>query len=268
MSTPPLMSERDDPFSPNGAWRDCAYASAIMLVHKAGKRWWPAGYGVREREALERSDDQPDETGANYRDIQLACHRRYALSLPTVPPDALGRWLAGTAKRGFSVPGRMTNLPPFLRRWDTAFTGAHQVYVEPMGDGLHVRWLDPLATWGFKGDIVPVTTVLAFNAPFAGQALSLKEGDATDYRLAVTKYAVPATYDVKAGTTLAGYSPERPGSAVKTQTFAAPATVTADAEVTVTWPNYQQAPVPKGGPFLRVTTGPFAGLLIVKARVA
>lgn len=266
-STPPLVSERDDPYSPNGAWRDCAYASAMMLVHKGGKRWWPKGYGVTERELLERADDKPDERGANYKDVQLAVARRYAITLPTVTDAGLASGLLGSDTRGFSVPGVMGLVPTFLRRWDPTFVGNHQVYVQPLGDGTHVRWMDPLATWGYGGDIVPIQTVVVFNDPFPGQALTLKEGDATDYRLAVTKYPAARRWRVAAGTTLAGYDPERPGAAVRTVTFAINSSAMADAEVTVTWPNYQTPPVPRGGPFLRVTSGGFTGLLIPKSKV-
>lgn len=73
---------------------------------------------------------------------------------------------------------------------------------------------------------------------------------------------------VPAGTTLSAYDPARPGAAVATTTFSAAYSALCDAEVFVSYPGTTTPPVPRGGPFLRVTSGGFAGLLIVKAQVA
>jgi len=76
----------------------------------------------------------------------------------------------------------------------------------------------------------------------------------------------PATWRVAAGVTLNGYDPAKPGQIVKTMTFSSPSTATASAEAFVAW-TPAPGPVPRGGPFLQVVDGYFAGLLIVKALV-
>lgn len=82
----------------------------------------------------------------------------------------------------------------------------------------------------------------------------------------------PRKWVVAAGVTLSGYSVTKPGVAQKTSTFTAASSAHADAEVHVDWTNADGTPVaappsPNGGPFLRVTDGTYAGLLIVKALV-
>lgn len=79
----------------------------------------------------------------------------------------------------------------------------------------------------------------------------------------------PRPWRVAAGVTLNGYDPAKPNVVVAS--FATgPSAAACDAEVSVSWvdvPAGQAAPIPRGGPFLRVTLGGFAGLLIVKALV-
>jgi len=269
MSTPSLMSERDDPFA-GGKWKDCTYAAHMMAAYKTGFRAFPLGYTRDEREALERADDRPDETGGNVIVLETAMSRRYGFKLVAVPNRDLEAALRGPASRGFAIAGLMSKVSTFLRRWDPPFTGAHDTYVEPVGDSKHVLWLDPLAKWGFKGDIIPVETVLTFNAPFGvGNVRMAVEGSQRGYRLTVAKYAQPKSWKVTKGTMLYGYDPDYPGGPVRTASFSADSSASADAEVTVSWPGNQSppVPVPHGGPFLRVTTGIFEGLLIVKARV-
>lgn len=91
--------------------------------------------------------------------------------------------------------------------------------------------------------------------------------------LSIYPYPAPVTWRVKAGTTLSGYDPNYPGQAFKTTTFTSDSSANADADVYVSW-DVSPAPIPKGGPFLRVTNGIFGvqsghpqGLLIVKALV-
>lgn len=76
----------------------------------------------------------------------------------------------------------------------------------------------------------------------------------------------PRTWRVAAGVTLNGYDAKQPGAVVKSATFASPSSALADATVYVTH-DPGPGPVPRGGPFLRVTNGMFAGLLIVAALV-
>lgn len=77
----------------------------------------------------------------------------------------------------------------------------------------------------------------------------------------------PRIWRVAAGVTISGYSVTKPGVAVKTIKFASASSASADAQVYVSWSGPLPHPIPKGGPFLRVTNGAFAGLLIVQALV-
>jgi hypothetical protein len=78
----------------------------------------------------------------------------------------------------------------------------------------------------------------------------------------VTPFSTPRRWVVPAGTTLHGYDPARPGRVIVTRTFATASSARADATVFVTSPV-----VPRGGPFLRVVDGIYAGLLIVASLV-
>lgn len=76
----------------------------------------------------------------------------------------------------------------------------------------------------------------------------------------------PRLWRVSAGVTINGYDPAKPNTIVKSDTFDSRSAAHADAEVFVTW--VSGTAVPRGGPFLRVTDGTFAGLLIVKSLVS
>lgn len=163
MSTPPLMSERDEPSG--GPWRDCWISAGMMACHKEGFRRFPLGWTVEEREALERATGKEPETGGNVTAFDAGTKARYGFALSPLV-GSLDGFLRGPATRGAMVAGMMSEVPINLRRWQPSFAGAHMVYVEPVGNGSSVRWLDPLATWGFTGDVIPVETVLRYNKPF------------------------------------------------------------------------------------------------------
>ena len=68
------------------------------------------------------------------------------------------------------------------------------------------------------------------------------------------------------GQRLSAYDPTRPGGPVRTIRFWTISSAYADARVRVDWPD--GAPrIPRGYPFLRVSTGAFAGLLVVESQV-
>lgn len=78
----------------------------------------------------------------------------------------------------------------------------------------------------------------------------------------------PRKFVIAAGVTVAGYNPAKPGVVVKSVVGPTGGTMAhADAEVSVSWIGTTTPPTPRGGPFLRVTDGVLAGLLIVKALV-
>ena len=149
-----VWSERPEPHA-NGL-RDCTYSSGLMGLVFGGFTGFPKGiYTVDEREALERSDDQPDETGASLSDLVTAVKRRYDVSWSISRIVLLAQHHA-RSDLGFIIQGRNGNLPAGdnLRRWDPSFTGGHCVFINPTGDGQHVHWYDPEAPMEWPGEIV------------------------------------------------------------------------------------------------------------------
>ncbi|MES2210976.1 MAG: peptidoglycan recognition family protein [Chloroflexota bacterium] len=77
----------------------------------------------------------------------------------------------------------------------------------------------------------------------------------------------PRVWRVATGVTLNGYDPAKPGVVVAQFVATSPSQAHADAEVSVSWIGTATPPVPRSGPFLRVTDGALKGLLIVKRLV-
>ena len=162
MATTLVWSERNDPNAPKGAWRDCTYSSGLMGMVFSGFTKFPLGlYSVAEREALERSDNQPDETGASLDDLCLAMKNRYGKVKVKSAIDLLSQHHK-RSDLGFVIQGLNGNLSAGhpLRRWDPGFTGAHAIFIVPTGDGVHVRWFDPEATNKYQGDTTDWPTVM------------------------------------------------------------------------------------------------------------
>lgn len=78
----------------------------------------------------------------------------------------------------------------------------------------------------------------------------------------------PRRFGIAAGATINGYDPAQPGKVVKSATFPSGSSADATHTVSVSWPGTNPAPVPRGGPFLLVSDGTFAGLLVVAASVS
>lgn len=76
-------------------------------------------------------------------------------------------------------------------------------------------------------------------------------------------FASPAVWQTRSGTRLIGYDPARPNTLVVDRTWSVVSSAHAAAVVSVSWPGVVSPPVPRGGPFLEVTDGVYAGLLIV-----
>lgn len=154
-----VWSERDEPFGDH-RWRDCTYSSYLMALAFGGLTAFKLGiYTAAEREAFERSDSRPDETGSNLNNTDEAATKRYGPKYKLVAPTdnlAIALTKVGTA---LVVQGVNSRLSTYLRRWDASFTGNHCVCVIPVGGGKS-RWLDPLATWKYEGDIVDNIDIL------------------------------------------------------------------------------------------------------------
>jgi hypothetical protein len=167
MTQPYNWSERVEPNSSTGL-KDCTYAAGLTGMVYAGFGPFPLGiYTVAEREALERSDDQPDETGASLGDLVTALSRRYKKTKKVNGAVALASLLDGRV--GLVVQGYLKNFPAghTLRRWQPGFTGGHAIFVYH-GTDLKYHWYDPLAPMKFAGDIVSKADVLTFARGLGG----------------------------------------------------------------------------------------------------
>jgi hypothetical protein len=82
-----------------------------------------------------------------------------------------------------------------------------------------------------------------------------------------TPFPYPVLFVTRIGTTLIGYDPARPNVAVVSRAWTAASPAHARASVYVSWPGDTSPPVPRGGPFLEVIDGIYAGLIIVAGLV-
>ena len=173
---PVVWSERTELHDATGAEHDCAYSAILDCLIWGGKVSYTRGiYTPEEREALERSDAQPDETGASSADIDVAIKTRYGLAAH-IPATLSEAWQVGHA---ISVGGRLANFPAghSLRRWDPEYTGGHRVCVVVLS-ATTARWLDPLAPWKYVGDTVSLMAVQTFiGARLASDLRYVKENE-------------------------------------------------------------------------------------------
>jgi hypothetical protein len=170
-----VWSEKPEPNA--SGYKDCTYASGLMGMVYGGYTAFPKGvYSTEEREALERSDDQPNETGASLSDLRVAIRRRYGKDRVINAPAALSG-LLDRDNTGYVVQGNPGSFPAGhrLRRWQPSFAGGHAVFVYRRSDGTY-RWLDPLATAKFEGDIVSKADVLTF-AKTIGYSMTFKRDE-------------------------------------------------------------------------------------------
>ncbi len=77
----------------------------------------------------------------------------------------------------------------------------------------------------------------------------------------------PRVFEIGANVIVNGYDPAQPNKVVKSYHGTLPSTGMATATCFVSWPGTVPAPIPRGGPFLLVSQGYFAGLLIAAGLV-
>jgi hypothetical protein len=82
-----------------------------------------------------------------------------------------------------------------------------------------------------------------------------------------TPFPAPVTFTTRVGSVLSGYDPALPNVAVITRSWSVASGAHARASVHVSWPGDTTPPVPRGGPFLEVIDGVYAGLIIVAGQV-
>jgi hypothetical protein len=162
-----VWSERPEPNATG--LKDCTYSAGLQGLVFGGFTKFPLGvYTVAEREALERSDDQPNETGASLDDLIVAVKRRYGITW-SKSRVALMLELHARSDLAFIIQGSPGNLAAghTLRRYDPPFTGGHCVTITPTGDGTHVKWYDPLAPMKSGGDVTTWATVTKWIGTYA-----------------------------------------------------------------------------------------------------
>ena len=141
---------------------DCTYCANLMVLVAAGKRTFPLGINTAaEREALERSDFEPDRIGARHDITDVAIRRRYGVLMRKLQDgsrEGLKRALS-TPGSAYAVAGECGDLPEGVRVTDCF--GPHDVCVIPQGGG-KVLWLDPMRKMGFAGQVVDVNVVLDY----------------------------------------------------------------------------------------------------------
>lgn len=159
-------------------WRDCLYASGVMLAWDAG-RSLPYGLSKAEREALESSDDRPDEQGGTLEDLMTGFRRRYGWTPLLRKEQANAGFLSGLSG-GSVVTILYSALPVHYQRWDTSFAGTgplsrHAVNVRRSSsvDGSTrsgYLWLrDPLGRGDYCGEWITEADILrAANARNGG----------------------------------------------------------------------------------------------------
>lgn len=151
---------------------DCTQSAALMALIYAGKTSYPLGiYTMAERNALDASDDRPDNTGATldgsiktagWLDRQVL--NRYGVRMHKLPDDSSTtlRTMLSTPGYAFLLQGTVKNIGDSthpLRRWQPNFGGPHAICLIT---GSKLRWLDPLGPKNFAGDIVDIDTVMRF----------------------------------------------------------------------------------------------------------
>lgn len=167
---PAFVTEREP-----GAWEDCTWAAAAMLLDK-----WTNGVTTVGRERL-RTLSGDRAGGSNLEDVERA-FAIVGLSLQSSPrgdsiswPELLGRLEQGG---GAILLGDYGKLPRQYGRWDWAFWGQqganddHALYLDRFDRQTdRILVMDPLAPAGWRGEWVPVRALKRYAWRTAGGAL-------------------------------------------------------------------------------------------------
>jgi hypothetical protein len=285
MPTPLVWSERVETVGVTGL-HDCTQSSALMCLVYAGKTDYEYGiYTPTERNALDASDDRPDNTGATldgslpgHGDLDAQLLNRYGVRMHRLPDDtdATLRKFISTPGYAFLLQGTMGSFPAGhkLRIWQPSFTGNHAVCVVTLGNG-KVLWLDPLAPNRNAGTTATVHEAMTFAWTGSTYSRYLKQDElltvpntgisgGTEPMTTVTIATYPAARVIrfKGGTTYQAWDPAK-SSPAKSITPTRDSWAHADASVQVT---HDPQHVPNGW-FHRMSDGIFAGLLIFQRDV-
>lgn len=161
-----VWSERNDPYAPNGAWRDCTQASYLMCL-MYGEAGIPNAFTIGERERFEDAEGLPEynagstpgqtqETGLfGYGRCDRASRVLYGVELDDLPESGVWAALNGTG-HAIALTGQSAGLP-------SGYTGSHSVCVVPRGDG--TCWVyDPLAPMGSGPTVATAANISRWHA--------------------------------------------------------------------------------------------------------
>jgi hypothetical protein len=180
---PPQCSERE-----TGKWEDCTWATGVMLNNAAhGQTVVPSTRA--EYEALRvAGGDGPAENpgdGSNNAQLAIGITNRYGWTPIRYGPPGVSHpsWsLVLSALRSVgdcaALQGTMGawGSASHWRRWDTAFQGPHNVYVQRRDMGDHLWWMNPQAPNSYPGEWISLTEAHRYYDAWIGGILSARVG--------------------------------------------------------------------------------------------
>jgi len=259
LGVPVLVSERE----PTTPWNDCTWASGTMFGNAETLGIYPPKRATYE--ALRAASG--DLGFSNMADLVKGMTKLWGWTGKVV-----GTWAAlesALASKGAAtiVQGMYGALPTHYRRWQPNFLGPHAVYVQRLSTSLWIE--DPLALWGYSGEVISLADVKSFFTGLGGAQAMLGRVGGRDMLVIEEVHLNPkgaVIFRIAPGATVRGWDPARPGKPIKTNTWANGSGAHYDAMVNVSWPGTSPAPVPHGT-FLRCIDGFYAGLLIAPSEV-
>ena len=205
------------------------------------------------------SGDKTLSGGANTDQMLTAFRTRYGLPLDVDPVDrneAKRRLANGYALVVGIIPA---NFDPAFYVGITAKTAGHRITLLGMNtERTATRILDPMvpAVRGYEGRWIPWRVVE--KAQMKATQVWIREGQFLATKMnVVTRFRPSRRFAVAAGATVVAFDPDSPTVGADRQTFAVASGARFDALVKV-----QKADGTTVGPFLRVVSGRFQGLLI------
>ena len=221
------------------------------------------GSKINSHAEVQRLADASGDTtlsgGANTDQMLTAFRNRYGLPLDVDPVDrneARRRLATGYALVVGIIPAKFD---PAFYVGITAKTGGHRITLLGMnGARTATRILDPMvpAVPGYEGRWIPWSVVE--KAQMKATQVWIREGQFLATKpIVITQFRPSRRFGVAAGTTVVAFDPDSPTAVADRQLFGEASGARFDALVKV-----QQADGTSVGPFLRVVSGRFQGLLI------
>lgn len=258
--TPIFRPQYPDPTTTQD-WTNCTMSSGAMALdrHTLGKTQVWGG------ELRKHQSDQVG--GTDLYDVRQAwTHYGQALDIRSGQGWA-GVLLALKEGRGVIIQYTRGFIPSAYRAGvDPSFTGGHAAYINGILPNGNLDYADPLAGDNGFIELPPEYMKRAAEAMFSGVRFAVTRITKEDELHAVVEFHPfpegERRWRVPAGETIRAYDPAYPNKVIKTMKFANASSASGSGKAYIRWYGIDPAPVPRGGPFLRVTNGTFAGLYI------